>query len=596
MPHVEKSICQAFIRQAFIRGTERVSAWADLLDRINVFPVADGDTGRNLQISLRPLQHMDGDPEKTAKQFLYVARGNSGNIAALFFSEFIRLKHFADIPLLADAGRKAAYRAVSDPKSGTMLSVFDTLADFPEGAGDTRIKTGMGKEKFPLSLAEKRVRALAGTVADSAELLPELRRADVVDAGALGIFLFLETFFYSLADRPDRMISPVRRFQEKLNIAKTYHRESEKGHCISAVIRARGDRDEIRRSISGCGEHAVIRTVPENDGEQYIAVHLHTQEKNRLREKLASLGNIREWSEEDMQAQIENIPRVHSGIRILTDGAASLNREDANALGITVLNSYILTGDISMPESLFPPAELYRYMREGKKVSTAQASVFERHQHYQSACSQYEKVLYLCVGSVYTGNYGVAGAWRQSSDADNKFHVIDTGTASGCLGLIALSTARYARKADDSASVIPYAEKVISRCEEYLFPDRLQYLAAGGRLSKGSAFFGDMFHMKPVISPLAHGAEKVGMVRNRDAQMDFALDRLKKCLHKNTSFLILLEYSDNRDWVEGTVQTEIRKVSPDSEILLCPLSLTTGAHMGPGTWGAAFLPADFHEV
>jgi fatty acid-binding protein DegV len=53
----------------------------------------------------------------------------------------------------------------------------------------------------------------------------------------------------------------------------------------------------------------------------------------------------------------------------------------------------------------------------------------------------------------------------------------------------------------------------------------------------------------------------------------------------------MLEYSDNRKWVEGTVKKEVSELYPDAEIILQPLSLTSGAHMGPGTWGVAFLPA-----
>ena len=71
---------------ALIAGVERVTAWADLLDEINVFPVADGDTGRNLVVSLAPLRRIARGREQTVRELLLSARGNSGNIAARFFS------------------------------------------------------------------------------------------------------------------------------------------------------------------------------------------------------------------------------------------------------------------------------------------------------------------------------------------------------------------------------------------------------------------------------------------------------------------------------------------------------------------------------
>jgi fatty acid-binding protein DegV len=54
--------------------------------------------------------------------------------------------------------------------------------------------------------------------------------------------------------------------------------------------------------------------------------------------------------------------------------------------------------------------------------------------------------------------------------------------------------------------------------------------------------------------------------------------------------LILLEHSDNREWVVAEVLPAIRGRHPAAEVIVSPLSLTSGAHMGPGTWGVAFLP------
>ena len=229
-------------------------------------------------------------------------------------------------------------------------------------------------------------------------------------------------------------------------------------------------------------------------------------------------------------------------------------------------------------------------MREGVKVSTSQASVFERHQHYQSVLNQYDRVLYLCVGSVFTGNYHVAMQWKEQNDPDDRLTVIDTTAASGRLGTIVIAVQRYTSGTDHPDSVIEFAKTAIDKCEEYVFLDRLQYLAAGGRLSRSSAFFGDLLHMKPVISPTAEGAKKVGVVRNQMDQIEFALDRLKESFAGDSSILIMLQYSDNRSWVRDTVMKEIERHYPHSDIILHPLSLTSGVHMGPGTWSMAFMP------
>jgi fatty acid-binding protein DegV len=145
-------------------------------------------------------------------------------------------------------------------------------------------------------------------------------------------------------------------------------------------------------------------------------------------------------------------------------------------------------------------------------VTTAQASVFERHQRCQSILSRYGQALYLCVGSVYTGNYEVVAAWKTRNDPEDRLAIIDTGLASGRLGIAALATALYAIRTDDPGKVIRFAGTAVRNSREYIFLDRLEYLVAGGRLSRTKGFFGDLFHMKPVISPTAEGAVKAGTV------------------------------------------------------------------------------------
>jgi fatty acid-binding protein DegV len=151
--------------------------------------------------------------------------------------------------------------------------------------------------------------------------------------------------------------------------------------------------------------------------------------------------------------------------------------------------------------------------------------------------------------------------------------------------------ARFARKAKDGESAIAFARQLLNRCEEYLFPDRLQYLADGGRLSRTGALLGDLLHVKPVVSPTPDGAKKVGSVKSRKEQLRFALERLSQILPlpAGTDLIIMLEFTDNRDWVNSELREAVSKLAVGAEIMIQPLSLTAGVHTGPGTWGMAFL-------
>ena len=101
------------LQKSFIAGLERLVARADLLDSINVFPVADGDTGRNLSISLTPLRGVGQPKEKIIHQLLLSARGNSGNIASQFFSAFCAAENLSE---LADRAKEGATKGMAGGK------------------------------------------------------------------------------------------------------------------------------------------------------------------------------------------------------------------------------------------------------------------------------------------------------------------------------------------------------------------------------------------------------------------------------------------------------------------------------------------------
>ncbi|MFC1814836.1 DegV family protein [Thermodesulfobacteriota bacterium] len=563
--------------KALTLGVERLAAWSDVLDAINVFPVADGDTGRNLTISLTPLRYLEKDPEKTIHNLLLSARGNSGNIAAQFFAGFLMADSYEQLPQAANVGRDLAGQAVHNPIPGTMLTVFDALVDFLE-------KNNFENDDEYVS---KIIDHLKKAVRSTPELLPKLKHAGVVDSGALGMFIFLEGFFNSLIGRTDAFRLITISFQGLLEVSPSFQEEKAEGYCVDAVLHFDADAEEKIGRLSEYGDSVVV--IPH---QNYLKVHLHTDNTKAAKNQIESLGNVVQWSDDNIGIQINDFKRQHmrGAIHIMTDAAGSVTRENSRELGISLLESYILAGDKSMPETHFPSSELYTFMRAGVKVSTSQASVFERHQYYQRIIHQYPRILYLCVGSVFTGNYDVVMKWKQKNDPDERLTVIDTAAASGRLGTLVLATARYSAKTDDPDAVIEFAKRANHKCQEYVFLDKLKYLAAGGRLSKPGAFFGDMLHVKPIITPIAEGAKKVGAVKNQDEQLNFALEKLDESFENNSAPFIMLEYTDNRTWVNDTVKKEIEEHYPSSEILLQPLSLTSGVHMGPGTWALAFLP------
>ncbi len=566
------------LQSAFTSGYERLSSWAGLLDQINVYPVPDSDTGKNLRISLAPLKQIQPSKQETIRKILISATGNSGNIAATFFSRFIDIDSSGDLSAAAKKGRDNAWRAVADPKHGTMLTVFDTLLE-------TLQKDSSIDKKTVIQLVDSLKQAVLSTT----DLLPALKKADVVDAGALGMFIFFEAFFKCLVGEESPFLQVTKIFKSKLKAPAPYDGFHHNGptYCVETTLHYQGSTEEKMKDLSRYGDSIVV--LPE---KSHMKIHLHTKDLETLRGKLESIGDIVSWSEENMSAQMKNTtPQQGSpSVHIMTDAAGSMTIDDAQTLGVTLLDSYIVFDDKSVPETLLNPTVLYKLMRDGASVSTAQASLFERYQCYGNALVQYERVVYLCVGSVYSGNFDVATDWKKEHDPEDRLTVIDTGTASGRLGIIALAVATYANENHSYEEVIRFAQKAINGSREFVFLECLKYLVKGGRLSKTSGVFGDLLHMKPIISPEKEGAKKIGTVRTQKAQLKFAFDYLSKCLDNEKPALVMLEYSDNNEWVKSSVLTELKYLYPKIDIMLKPLSLTSGTHMGPGTWGIALIP------
>ncbi len=562
--------------EALCRGAERVFAWADVLDDINVFPVADGDTGRNLTISLQPLKRTDRDVDMLKRDLLLSARGNSGNISARFFTSFIEGRDWQRLTPAVKRGRDLAYRAVANPEAGTMLSFLDSLVRSLEA------QPPRPEVEWKADLLEQ----LAADVKATVTQQPSLQNAGVVDAGALGLYFFFEAFFDRLIKSSAREASIAERFGDLIRLNPSWRAPEEARTCVDAVIELNDASTDVAREVSALGEDLVTIS---HDG--FVKVHFHTDDESRLRERLSSLAKVVDWKSDDMRAQTEEFRTAHpeQALHIVTDAAGSITVQDARELGITVLDSYIQIDDRSMSESHLSPSDLYQAMREGRRVSTSQASLYERHQHFQRLLSLYPKVLYLCVGSAFTGIYQAVLEWKRENDPENRLITIDTGAAAGRLGLVTLATARVSREANDVQEVVDYAKNALASCKEYIFLDKLQYLAAGGRIFRASALFGDMLRMKPIISPLPEGATKVGVVRNRDQQIEFALERISNELDSEQPAIVMLEYSDNAQWVERVMRPLVAERLPSAEVRLGPLSRTSGAHMGPGTWAIAFL-------
>ena len=560
------------LRAALRAGYASTAAWAELLDRINVFPVADGDTGRNMVVSLAPLRDPTADDATVAERLLLSARGNSGNIACAFVRALLDRSAGDTLAERCVRGAELARRAVAIPQPGTMLTVLDVLA----AGADKGLSRG-GLDGLLSSLVQ--------VVSETTQQQAVLRDSNVVDSGALGVLVFLDGMLrvhFGLGQAVDSLAG---RFRSLISFERGPTTiESDCGFCVDAVVRGPRPADA---ALSRIGSEVVILS----HGDLW-KVHLHAPDVDKARAALGGLGEILRWSWDDLHEQMSVRPaEANIEVHIMTDGAASLSRREADELGVTLLDSHINLGDISLPETRLAPEDLYAAMRRGVRVSTSQASTYERHKYYERVVSQWPSALYLCVGSVYTGNHAVAQAWRSSHPDGARMTLVDSGTASGRLAVVVRATAYAAGGGRPVEGLADFARAALARAEEYIFLERLEYLARGGRMSKAGAFLGDALHLAPVVSPLADGARKVALLRKQEDKLDFACERTRQAFEPASGHgYLLVQHSDNREWVAEHVLPRLRAVAPEAEIVVGALSLTTGAHTGPGSWAIAILP------
>jgi hypothetical protein len=458
-----------------------------------------------------------------------------------------------------------------------MLSFFDALAESLK-----RNPPGQNGAWVPAVIHD-----LEASVKATTQQLQELREAGVVDAGALGMLVCFGPLLNVLAGREARDSGFTEELKSFFSLSEDWKEQRSDGYCLDVVLKLGQEEEDVTRQLMAVGE-SVVAMVEGN----CLKLHLHTRDREKVKQRLAEHGSILSWAEDDLSEQSALF--VHSAkhpvLHVMTDAAGAVTREEARGLGITLLNSYVNIGNHCLPESYVNPSHLYEAMKAEIPVSTSQASIAERHECYSKVLKLHGRVLYLCVGSFFTGNYSTVMDWKAENDPDNRMTVIDTGVASGKLGLVARATAEFSLSAEAPSKVVAFARTAIRRVEEYIFLERLQFVAAGGRMSKTGAFFGDLLHIKPIVSPYPDGVRKMGVARSTKDQVRYAFRCLEQGLRRDQGATLLLEYTDNREWLEKEIKPEIKRRFPRVRVIMQVMSMTSAVHMGPGTWAVAFLP------
>ena len=287
------------------------------LNALNVFPVADGDTGTNMLKTVEGgLLALEGQTDlglgelsnRFSRGILLSARGNSGVILSQIFAginEGLAKKDLADAPALAEAylhGIEKSYRAVQNPTEGTILTVFRESAQYAaEHLGEDP-----SLEDFYRLHIEQAQRSLEKTK----ELLPALAEADVVDSGAAGYLYIAKGMYEALTGKEIRYEASAEKNESATNIDR-FTRDSvlEYGYCTEFLLRLTTskvdpDRFDVSTAIAALQELGgeSIVTYKQDD---ILKVHVHTFSPGEILTKMQAFGEF-------LTVKIENMNLGHT--------------------------------------------------------------------------------------------------------------------------------------------------------------------------------------------------------------------------------------------------------------------------------------------
>ncbi|MEC2059406.1 DAK2 domain-containing protein [Bacillus stercoris] len=307
--------------EMILAGAQNLSQNASAVDALNVFPVPDGDTGTNMNLSMtsgaREVEQMDTDDigkvgTALSKGLLMGARGNSGVILSQLFRGFSKSieskKEISSLEFAAalQAGVDMAYKAVMKPVEGTILTVAKDAA------------------KKAMALAEKEtdITALMTAVTEEAEaslnrtpeLLPVLKEVGVVDSGGKGLLCVYEGFLASLKGEavPQKAVLPslddmVNAEHHKSAQSMMNTEDIEFGFCTEVMVRldqAKREFDEgtFRQDLSQFGDSLLVIA-----DESLAKVHIHAEEPGNVLNYAQHYGEL-------IKIKIENMREQHTSI------------------------------------------------------------------------------------------------------------------------------------------------------------------------------------------------------------------------------------------------------------------------------------------
>ena len=467
------------IYQGFIAGANAVIKQRKELNRINVFPVADGDTGSNLAFTMYSIiedSKFDKNVKKTmgsiADAALIGARGNSGVIFAQYINGlYIEIEEAEDISIesFSNTAKKAveyAYKAISNPVEGTMITVIREWAEYLESVKDKANDFG--------DLLTKSLKVANKSLEETPEKLKILKDSKVVDSGAKGFVHFLEGFleFVNGYHKGENAIADSEENIQELNKdSNISYRYCTEGLLVGENLKT----DEVRSRLEKLGDSLVLA-----GNQNKIKFHIHTNSPSHVFNQLKDYGDILNQKADDMQRQYELLHDRKYNIGLVTDSIADLPKEIVDKYQIHQIPLNLIVGNNNYLDKLTIIPEHFYQMMETEKIeeypSSSQPNVKYVEKYLGEIVDKYEKIILISVSSQMSGTFNsFYQALKNLNIDESKFALIDSKVNSGAQGLLVKKVAEDIDKKISYDQILENIDGYIRNLKIYVSVKDLKY-------------------------------------------------------------------------------------------------------------------------
>lgn len=586
-------------KKMMLLSYERVEREKEEINKINVFPVPDQDTGSNMAKTLlgikeaienKEFKDLDGLSEVAFDGALSAAQGNAGVIYVGFLAGFlpaISSKNPIDAKKLAQAmkeGAKRARQAIQNPKEGTILDVIDAATESIER--ESRI------ERDILNLLKRAVGKAHEALLETREKMEIFKKANVVDAGGLGYLMILEGWLQGLEGEEEekkeeeKPSEKIRRFVQTL---------SNRYEIVSLIENPKFNEKTTRERLQNLGNSLDIVEVKDK-----MKIHIHTDLPDEVKKIMRETGKILSLREEDMAKEIageESVREVSIGIVI--DDLATLLPKITERYQIEMVFC-----KVDWPEGEELAGEnIYQKMREAEKrgvktfPKTSQATPKDYLDTFKKQLQKFNKVLCITASSKISGCYN--SAKQAEAMVDNPMRVFIFDSLNGAAGeaLLVLKAIELIQEKKEITEIMSELKNLtldIHTCAIFEDP---KWIEAGGRVTKSQANWirrMKKINLRPLVELKNGIVTKGGVVFAHDmteALFKKILKENKKIRVKGKRIRVVINHADNLKEAKRLKKLLKEKIKAEvSFISLAPPVIA--AHTGPGTLIVAWTPIE----